>query len=103
MIPCDGSSSIRRRGRVNNDRPIASICCSHASGWVRVYLRETSIALEHVARAIRLSPLDPLMFSMHQVTSSAHFIAGHYAEAVRWAEKAFREQPNSLATIRLLD
>ena len=60
------------------------------------------LALEHVARAMRLSPLDPLMFSMQMVTGLAHFVAGRYADAATWAEKAFREQPNFLSTIRLM-
>jgi TolB-like protein len=74
----------------------------HASGWVRSFLRETDVALQHLSRAIRLSPLDPLMFSMLQVTALAHFIAGHYSEALTWAERAYRERSNSLATIRLM-
>jgi hypothetical protein len=36
------------------------------------------------------------------VTAHALFIAGRYAEAATWAEKAFREQPNLLPTIRLM-
>src|SRR5262249_20408492 len=51
---------------------------------------------------MRLSPLDPLMFAMQMVTAFAHHIAGRYHEAATWAEKAFREQPNFLPTIRLL-
>jgi TolB-like protein len=74
----------------------------HASGWVRTFLRDTDVAVEHVARAMRLSPLDPLMFSMQMVTGLAHFVAGRYADAATWAEKAFREQPNFLSTIRLM-
>lgn len=30
----------------------------HFSGWVRVYLGEPEAAIEHFARAMRLSPLD---------------------------------------------
>jgi len=74
----------------------------HASGWVRAFLRDTDVAVEHNARAMRLSPLDPLMFSMQLVTALAHYIAGRYAEAATWAEKAFREQPDDLRTIRLM-
>ena len=51
---------------------------------------------------MRLSPLDPLMFSMQQVTALAHFVAAQYDESSSWAERALREQPNSLASIRLL-
>src|SRR5207248_7975296 len=74
----------------------------YASGWLRVFQRDTDVTLEHVARAMRLSPLDPLMVSMQQVTAHAHYIAGRYAQAVTWAEKALRERPNLLPTIRLL-
>ena len=35
-----------------------------ASGWVRTSLGETDTVIEHMARAMRLSPLDPLTFSM---------------------------------------
>jgi uncharacterized membrane-anchored protein len=51
---------------------------------------------------MRLSPLDPLMFSMQQATAFAHYIAGRYAEAATWAEKAFQEQPNFQPPTRLL-
>jgi TolB-like protein len=71
-----------------------------ASGWVKSFLGETDTALEHLARAMRLSPLDPLMFLMQGVTALAHFVAGHYAEAVEWATKAVREQPNFLGAMR---
>src|SRR5262252_2504148 len=60
------------------------------------------VALEHNAWAMRLSPLDPLMFSMQQVTALAHDIARRYAEAATWAEQAFREQPNHRSTIRMM-
>jgi TolB-like protein/tetratricopeptide (TPR) repeat protein len=72
----------------------------YASGWVKAFLGETDIAIEHVARAMRLSPLDPLMFLMQGVTALAHFVAGHYVAASEWAAKAAREQPNFLGAIR---
>jgi tetratricopeptide (TPR) repeat protein len=59
------------------------------------------VAIEHLARAMRLSPLDPFMFTMQGVTAVAHFFAGRYDEASAWAEKAFREQPNILGTLRI--
>ena len=33
------------------------------SGWVKVWLGEPEVAIEHEARAMRLSPHDPLIFS----------------------------------------
>jgi hypothetical protein len=40
----------------------------YASGWVRAFLGKTDLAIDHVARAMRLSPLDPLMFLMQAAT-----------------------------------
>ncbi len=74
----------------------------YASGWVRAFLGEADIAIEHLARAMRLSPLDPLMFLMQALTALAHFVAGRYPEAAEWAAKAVREQPNFLGAIRNL-
>jgi TolB-like protein len=74
----------------------------NASGWVRAYLAETEIAIAHLERAMRLSPLDPLMYLMQTATALAHFVAGRNSEAALWAGKAFRQQPNSLATLRLM-
>jgi tetratricopeptide (TPR) repeat protein len=74
----------------------------YASGTVRAFRGgEPDLAIEHLARAMRLSPLDPFMFSMQGVTAFAHFFAGRYEEAVVWAEKAFWERPNILATLRI--
>jgi TolB-like protein len=64
------------------------------SGWVRVWSGEPEIAIDHVARAMRLSPHDPQIVNAYAGTASAHFFAGRYAEASSWAETAVREQPN---------
>jgi len=64
------------------------------SGFIRVWLGEPEIAIEHLTRAMRLSPLDPLIFGMQTATAFAHFCAGRNSEAVLWAEKALRTKPN---------
>jgi TolB-like protein/Tfp pilus assembly protein PilF len=66
------------------------------SGWVKIWLGEPEVAIERIARAMRLSPHDPYIFNMHAATASAHFYAGRYAEASSWAEAAARGQPNHL-------
>jgi tetratricopeptide (TPR) repeat protein len=66
------------------------------SGWTKVWQGEPEVAIERVARAMRLSPHDPQIFNMHAATASAHFFAGRYPEALSWAETAAREQPNFL-------
>jgi TolB-like protein/class 3 adenylate cyclase len=73
----------------------------NASGWVRVSLGEADMMIEHMARAMRLSPFDPLMFSMQAVTAFGHFLAGRNSDAALWAEKAVREQPSFLFTLRV--
>jgi TolB-like protein/tetratricopeptide (TPR) repeat protein len=74
----------------------------YASGWVNSFVGETDVAIEHLAWAMRLSPLDPLMFLMQALTALAHFVAGSYPEAAEWAAKAVQEQPNFLGAIRSL-
>jgi TolB-like protein len=72
------------------------------SGWIKVFLGEPEVAIEHLQRAMRLSPLDPLMPLMQQGIAFAHFIAGRYDEASSWAHKTLQEQPNRVNAIRLL-
>ncbi len=69
------------------------------SGWAKVSLGMADLALERVARAMRLSPQDPQLFSMLAAIACAHFIAGRYAEAVSAAETALRERPNFVLLI----
>jgi hypothetical protein len=69
------------------------------SAWLRIWRSEPDLALEHVARAIRLSPLDPHVSSMQGATAYAHFLASRYGQASSWAEKSMRENPNFLQAI----
>jgi TolB-like protein len=70
------------------------------SGWVSVYLGEPELAIEHLEHAMRLSPLDPLIFGMYSGIAFAHFFAARYREAALWAEKALREQPDWIPALR---
>jgi tetratricopeptide (TPR) repeat protein len=71
------------------------------SGWVKVWLGEPDRAIDHFARAIRLSPIDPGLFGMQQGTAHAHFFAGRYDEALAWAKMALREVPDSHPALRI--
>jgi tetratricopeptide (TPR) repeat protein len=64
------------------------------SGWVNIWLGAPETAIEHLARALRLSPVDPYIFGMQGATAFAHFFAGRYGEAASWAQKAILHQPN---------
>jgi TolB-like protein/tetratricopeptide (TPR) repeat protein len=66
------------------------------SGRVRVYRGETDLAIEHLARAMRLSPRDPEIYGFQGSTAYAHFFAGRLQEATTWAETAIRENANFL-------
>ena len=68
----------------------------HFSGWVRIYLGEPEAAIEHLAHAMRLSPLDPLTFVAQMAIAFAHFFAGRYDDASSWAEKALATSPPGL-------
>jgi TolB-like protein/class 3 adenylate cyclase/tetratricopeptide (TPR) repeat protein len=73
------------------------------SGWVKVWLCEPEAAIERVARAMRLSPLDPLAYNMQSAIAHAHFVAGRYDDAAAWAERAVRQQPlEYTSAIRIL-
>ena len=72
-----------------------------ASGTLRTNLGETTLAIEHLARAMRLSPLDPLKFFMQTFTAFAHFLDGRYDEAWPLAERACWEQPYYLTAMRV--
>ena len=74
----------------------------HRSGWLNVYIRQTDRAIQDFQRAIRLSPLDPLMFNMLIGTGGAHFTRGDYVQAVHWIEKGLREKPDAVWAYRLL-
>jgi TolB-like protein/class 3 adenylate cyclase/tetratricopeptide (TPR) repeat protein len=63
------------------------------SGYVRVWLGEPELAIEQLHQAMRLSPVDSLMFMMQSAMAFAHFIAGRYDEAYAWAEKALQWNP----------
>jgi TolB-like protein len=71
------------------------------SGHLRSCYGEPGIALEHLKRAVRLSPIDTLMYLMQVATSLAHFLAGCYDEASSWAERALLEKPSFHPALRV--
>jgi adenylate cyclase len=64
-------------------------------GWVRLWLNQPEVAIEHFAQAMRLSPLDFGFHAAETGTAFAHLRAGRYEEASLWAKKALRDQPRS--------
>ena len=71
------------------------------SSWLNVCLGEPDKAVEHAALAMRLSPFEPRLFAWQFNTGLAHFCAGRYDDAVGWAGKSLRHQPNYLSAMRV--
>ena len=70
-------------------------------GFLRALHGETDAAIEHLAHAVRLSPLDPEMFRMQAGMALAHFFAGRFDSASAWAEMAVGNLPSFLAAVSL--
>jgi len=71
------------------------------SGWAKIWLGDTDTGIEHLAHAMRLSPLDPLIGWMQATTAHAHFFARRYDEASSWAEMALRDRPDYIVALRI--
>lgn len=74
----------------------------YLGGFLRLWLGETETALEHLARAMRLSPLDPELYRMQAGMAVAHLFEEHFDMASSWAEKAFRDFPGFLLAAAIL-
>jgi tetratricopeptide (TPR) repeat protein len=72
------------------------------SGSIRNWLSEPEMGIDHTARAVRLSPLDPLLPRRINSIGFAHFVASRYEEALAWARRAMRDQPKFLGALRLV-
>jgi adenylate cyclase len=93
----DGAALIDRALALNPNLAAAW----HYSGWTRIWLGEPDMAIEHLARAMRLSPLDPLIGRVQVATAHAHFFAGRYDMASSSAGMALRDRPDYVAALRI--
>jgi TolB-like protein len=72
------------------------------SGWLRIYAGDCELAIEHLNRAKRLNPLDPLMHLAHSATAFGYFLLGDIDEASAWAERALHLRSNWPPALRVL-
>lgn len=70
-------------------------------GWVKNYLGEPKLAIEHLARAMRLNPLDPRIAAMQAAAAHAHFFLGSYDEAASLAAMALQDYPDYQPGLRI--
>jgi adenylate cyclase len=66
------------------------------------YLGRGEEAVRCANEAIRLSPLDHRMFLFHCILGWAHFAAGSYDEAAKWARASENASPRFTANLRIL-
>jgi hypothetical protein len=66
-----------------------------------VFRGEPGLAIEHVERAIQLSPVDAFMFFWQSAGAYGHFFLDRYDDALSWTEKALREREGYLPGLRM--
>jgi tetratricopeptide (TPR) repeat protein len=94
----DGAAFVDRALAI--DPNLAAAWC--LAGWTRIWFGEHEAAIKQLAHGRRLSPLDAFCNHLaHAGTAHAHFFAGRYDEASRWAGVALRERPESQAGFRI--
>jgi tetratricopeptide (TPR) repeat protein len=59
-------------------------------------------AIRHFEQALRMSPRDPFNSFFFVGIAAAHYLAGRYAEAIRWARQAVQLRPGYLGAHRIL-
>jgi TolB-like protein len=93
----DGAAFVDRAVSLNSNWAYAWA----ASAWIKLCFGEPNVAIEQTATAIRLSPLDPLMFAWQSFTALALICAERSEEAVSWATKSVCAQPDYAASLRV--
>jgi TolB-like protein/Tfp pilus assembly protein PilF len=73
-----------------------------SSGLARLASGEWEVAIDHFARAMRLSPFDPMLFTMQQGIAVGHFSTGRYEEAAAWAAKSLGGYPTDSRAWRIM-
>ena len=70
--------------------------------WVSLWLGQHEAALEQLARASRLNPLDPETYRSEAIMALIHLMQSRYDEALRWASRSNARQPVYVHPIRTL-
>ena len=69
-------------------------------GWVSVLVGQHQSAIDQLALALRLSPLDPLNFMTERGMAVALLSLEKYEEAASWAVKALAHRPGEAGALR---
>ncbi len=90
-------AAFRRAVNLNPSSAAAHCYLSHGLAFAG----QDREAIAHGEDAIRLSPLDPEMAMMLGGIAVAHYLAGRYAQALRYVEELLRLRPGFLGAQRL--
>jgi tetratricopeptide (TPR) repeat protein len=66
------------------------------SGQVRTRTGDTRTAIDHLDRALRLSPRDARSYAIFHALALAYLVQSDLEPAVHWAQRAVRHNPNYL-------
>jgi tetratricopeptide (TPR) repeat protein len=94
----EGVAFLEQALALNRNLAQAWYCIGH----VKVFCGQPDAALESLRHAMRLSPIDPLMFLMLSGAAFAHLTACRYDEASAYAKRALREKPNHHPALRVV-
>jgi adenylate cyclase len=92
-----GTSLVDRALMLNSNLAEAWRC----SGWMRIWLGDPKLAIEHFARATRLSPLGRWLVDIQSGIAHAHFFLDRHDEAASWAAMALQDNPDFQAGVRI--
>ena len=70
------------------------------SAWVRMWVGDWQVSVDHFKKAIRLNPLDPTMYGIETGLCFALLVGGRPDEALPWVQKALQEKPTYGAALR---
>lgn len=71
-------------------------------GAVHAFMGDGRQAVEHVERALKLSPLDPHRFYFDSLAASAHIAAQRYDLALEFAQRSLRANRLHTSTLRVM-
>lgn len=74
----------------------------NALGWARIFAGQFAGALEPIATAMRLSPVDPVGYFFNAASGLAHYHLGQYDEAARHAQRGYSAKPRYFNMLVLL-
>jgi adenylate cyclase len=93
----EGTTLVERAIALNPNLAIAW----NFGGWIKIFRGEPEQAIERFGRAIRLNPLDPLVFLPQLGTACGYLFSDNDKEAAVWAERAIQERPRAIVGLRV--